>query len=232
MRFQVLLLLVWLAGGCAAGPSVRAPSPTAQVASRLPVLLVHGIHDTPLGLEPMRQYLEQAGWPVVRVAALEPNDGSLSVPDMARQVGHAAEALRAETGAARIDVVAFSMGALATRFWLQLQGGKEEVRRFVSISGPQAGTMMAYVHPGLGVKQMRPRSPLLRALNRPPHPLGKVEVHTFWTPLDMIVVPATSARLPDAHERTFFVLLHHWMRDDSRVLEAVADVLGAPEAPR
>ena len=196
------------------------------------MLLVHGIHDTPKGLEPMKQHLEQAGWPVVRVAALEPNDGSLSVPDMARQVGQAAEALRAETGASRIDVVAFSMGALVTRFWLQMQGGQEEVRRFISISGPQAGTMTAYVHPGLGVKQMRPRSPLLRTLARNPHPFGKVEVHTFWTPLDMIVVPATSARLPGATERTFLVPLHHWMRDDPRVLSAVVEVLGAPEAAR
>ena len=231
MRFQVLLLGVWLAAGCAAGPAVRSHPQAHPASPPPPVLLVHGFHDTPQGLETMKLHLEQAGWPVVRMASLMPNDGSLSVPDMARQVGQAAEALRAETGAPRIDVVAFSMGALVTRYWLQLQGGKEEVRRFVSISGPQAGTMMAYVHPGLGVKQMRPRSPLLRALAQNPHPFGKVEVHTFWTPLDMIVVPATSARLPDAREHMFLVLLHHWMRDDSRVLSAVTEVLGAPEPP-
>lgn len=232
MRFQVLLLLAWLAGGCATGPGVLAPSRLPVAPPPLPVLLVHGLHDTPQGLETMKRHLEQAGWPVVRFAPLLPNDGSLGVPEMARQVGQAAEALRSETGAPRIDVVAFSMGALVTRVWLQLQGGKEEVRRFISISGPQAGTMMAYVHPGLGVKQMRPRSPLLRALARDPHPFGQVEVHTFWTPLDMIVVPATSARLPDARERMFLVPLHHWMRDDPRVLSAVTEVLGAPEAPR
>jgi triacylglycerol lipase len=232
MRFQVLLLGVWLATGCAAGPAVRSQPQAHPASPPPPVLLVHGLHDTASGLGTMKEHLERAGWPVVRTASLEPNDGSVGVPDMARQVARAAEALRAETGAARIDVVGFSMGALVTRFWLQRLGGRDQVRRFVSISGPHAGTMMAYLQPGEGVKQMRPRSQLLRTLARDPTPFGEVEVYAFWTPLDLIIVPAVSSRLPGSTERTFPVLLHHWMRDDARVIGELIEVLGAPGAPR
>jgi triacylglycerol lipase len=91
---------------------------------------------------------------------------------------------------------------------------------------------MAYLLPGVGVKQMRPRSRLLRALALDPRPFGQVEVHTLWTPWDLIIVPADSSRLPGATERTIPVLLHHWMRDDPRVLSTLVEMLGAPEAPR
>ncbi|WP_224249722.1 lipase family alpha/beta hydrolase [Hyalangium gracile] len=232
MRFRALLLTMWLAGGCATGSAAR-PSPYVfHSTPPPPVLLVHGMHDTADGFGPLRTHLEAAGWPVVRTVSLEPNNGSVSVPEMARQVARAAAALRVETGATRIDVVGFSMGALVTRFWVQWLGGRDEVRRFVSISGPQSGTLMAYLLPGAGVKQMRPHSRLLRALNLDPHPWGEVEVFSFWTPMDLIIVPPSSSQLPDATERTFPVLLHHWMLQDKRVLDAVVEVLGAPETPR
>lgn len=233
MRFQALLLTMWLAGGCATGTAALPPPSTHPVSSQShpPVLLVHGIHATVNGFDTLKAHLESAGWPVVRAVPLQPNDGSLTIPEMAAMVARAAEALQAETGAPRIDVIGFSMGALVTRYWVQKLGGREVVRRFVSISGPQAGTLTAYVHPGAGVKQMRPRSPLLRELARDPYPWGKAEVFTFWTPMDMIIVPANSSQLPGATERTFPVLLHHWMIQDTRVINAVIEVLGAPDTP-
>ncbi|WP_224368710.1 lipase family alpha/beta hydrolase [Hyalangium versicolor] len=232
MRFRTLLLTMWLAGGCVTGTAALQAPRASRVPPPPPVLLVHGFHDSPSRMEPLKHHLEQAGWPVVRAMALEPNDGRVGVPELALQVSRAAEALREETGAARIDIVGFSMGALVSRFWVQWLGGREVVRRFVSISGPQAGTVMAYLLPGEGVKQMRPHSRLLRALNRDPHPWGPVEVFTFWTPLDIIVVPANSAQLPDATDRTFPVLLHHWMVEDARVLDSIVEVLGAPDPSR
>lgn len=232
MRFRALWLTLWMAGGCATG-SAAHPTPHVLASSPPPpVLLVHGMHGTPSGMDTLKAHLERAGWPVVRAVSLEPNNGSVSVPEMARQVARAAEVLRMETGASRIDVVAFSMGALVTRFWVQWLGGKLEVRRFVSISGPQKGTLMAYLLPGAGVKQMRPHSRLLDTLNRDPHPWGDMEVFTFWTPLDLIVFPANSAQMPDATDHVFPVLLHPLMLRDERVLDAVVKVLGAPETGR
>ncbi|MFP2933125.1 esterase/lipase family protein, partial [Pyxidicoccus sp. 3LG] len=99
------------------------PAPLlAPVGQRAPVLLVHGIHDDASAFDVMRERLEGDGWPHVRALSLTPNDGTGAIPVLARQVAREAEALRASTGARRVDVVAFSMGALVTRYWVQLLG--------------------------------------------------------------------------------------------------------------
>lgn len=211
--------------------AARAPLP-APAGQRAPVLLVHGIDDDATAFDAMKARLEREGWPHVHAISLVPNDGSEPVPSLARQVARAAEALRASTGARQVDVVGFSMGALVTRYWMQQLDGRRVVRRFISISGPHAGTLMAYVREGKGALQMRPRSRLLRHLQANPRPWGDAEVHSFWSPLDLVIVPASSSRLPGASERTFPVLLHPWMVTDGRVLDAVVEVLGSPAGAR
>ena len=60
------------------------------------------------------------------------------------QVDDAAKRIMKATKAPRLDIVGFSMGALASRHYIQRGAGKQRVRRFVSISGPHAGTLTAY----------------------------------------------------------------------------------------
>ncbi|NPC86043.1 alpha/beta fold hydrolase, partial [Pyxidicoccus fallax] len=193
-----------------------------------PVLLVHGIDDDASAFDVMRARLEREGWTHVHALSLVPSDGTEGVPALARQVAREAEALRARTGAPRVDVVGFSMGALVTRYWLRMHDGRREVRRFISISGPHGGTVMAWLRRGKGVRQMRPDSRLVRYLQSDPRPWDEVEVHSFWSPWDLTIFPASSSRLRGASERTFPVLLHPWMMTDRRVLDAVVEVLGAP----
>ncbi|WP_254626522.1 triacylglycerol lipase [Myxococcus sp. CA039A] len=235
MRTMLVLLgLAWLFSGCAVtAAALAASSPRlAPVEQRVPVLLVHGIGDDASAFDLLRRRLELEGWPHVHALSMVPNNGSEGIPVLARQVAREAEALRARTGARRVDVVGFSMGALVTRYWVQLLGGRLVVRRFVSISGPHAGTGLAFLGRGKGVAQMRPGSRLLRALQQDPRPWGSTEVHSFWTPWDLTILPASSSRLPGASERTFPVLLHPWMLTDPRVLDSVVDVLGSPAVAR
>jgi len=159
---------------------------------------------------------------------LLPNDGRAIVPVLAAQVAHAVdEAIASIDGDdPRVDVVGFSMGALVTRYYLQRGGGKSRVRRFVSISGPHAGTINALALPFAGVRQMRPGSELLRDLASDPDPWGPVEVHTVWTPYDLMILPARSSKLPGARsERVIPVKMHRWMITDPRVLDHVASLL-------
>jgi triacylglycerol esterase/lipase EstA (alpha/beta hydrolase family) len=229
----VLLALAWFCEGCAMTASSLAVSPRrAPVEQRAPVLLVHGIGDDASAFDALRGRLGQEGWPHVHAISLVPNNGSEGIPALARQVAREAEALRARTGARRVDVVGFSMGALVSRYWVQLLGGRLVVRRFISISGPHAGTGLAFLGRGKGVTQMRPGSRLLRALQQDPRPWGATEVHSFWTPWDLTILPASSSRLPGASERRFPVLLHPWMLTDRRVHDAVVDVLGSPAVAR
>jgi len=189
----------------------------------LPVLCVHGIWDTGAVFAAMRDWLLGRGWSQVVALDLHPADGTADIPELAEQVAAAAQKLGGPC-----DLVGFSMGALVSRYWLQRLGGRERVRRFVSISGPHRGTLTAMLSGKPGAVQMRPNSELLAGLFADPDPWGRCEVHAFWTPFDLMIVPAGSSALPGARERRFNVPLHPMMLSSREVIAAVAEVLGAP----
>jgi triacylglycerol lipase len=192
----------------------------------VPALLVHGIWNSGEHFARMRATLDAAGIGPTLAIDLAPNDGRAPVATLAAQVDAAAHRLAREAGPSRIDVIGFSMGALVARYWIQRLGGRARVRRFVSISGPHAGTANAYALPLAGVREMRPGSALLTDLARDTDPWGEVEVHCFWTPFDLMIVPARSAILPGARTvQRFSVAMHRWMLTDARVITAVRDVL-------
>jgi triacylglycerol lipase len=209
----------------AAGMLVHAPAQAAPNSARPPVLVVHGIDDSSLTVQPICQALRAAGWDTVATCDLLPNNGDAGIADLARQVRQAALDLQARTGASRCDVVAFSMGALVSRYWLQRLGGKAMVRRFVSISAPHGGTWTAFARWNAGGADMRPGSPLLNDLAQEAPPWGDVEVSTFWTPFDLMVLPGSSGRLIGKEDRAFPVLIHPWMLTDRRVHAAIITTL-------
>ena len=192
-----------------------------------PVLMVHGIWDTAERFEPMRAALHRGGITRTRAITLQPNNGSIPIASMATQVQHAVDALATEHGTTRIDLVGFSMGALVARYYLQRLGGRERVRRYVSISGPHAGTMNAFFSWVAAGREMRPRSELLQDLARDEAPWGDVEVHSWITPWDVMIVPAQSGFLPGTRTRAFPVAMHRFMITDSRVLDALVETLRA-----
>jgi triacylglycerol esterase/lipase EstA (alpha/beta hydrolase family) len=191
-----------------------------------PVLLVHGIWDDGARFGPMRAALERAGHGPTAALDLSPNDGSCVVERMAEQVDRAAAELLAGAGASTLDLVGFSMGALVSRYWVQRMGGKERTRKFVSISGPHHGTATAFARSLPGVLQMRPKSPLLAALRADRRPWGDVEVHTMWTPYDLMIVPARSSQLPKvAADHCMRIALHRWMVTHPRAIAEVVSIL-------
>ena len=200
---------------------------TETLPHALPVLCVHGIWDDALVFQRMIARLEQAGIPKVHALDLKPNDGSESIEELSAQVQREAARLMQEAGSNRIDLIGFSMGALVSRYFLQRLGGAATVRRYISISGPHKGTVTAFARGMRGIQQMRPASPLLLDLEKDEKPWGGVEVHSFWTPMDLMIVPASSSRLEGAMERKFPVLLHPLMLSNRKVIDAVIEVLSA-----
>lgn len=194
---------------------------------KTPVLFVHGIDDSADLFDKMRAGLIQRGFTHLSAMNILPPNGDLSLEAMGAQVQSAAEKLLRESGAPRLDLVAFSMGSLASRHFIQRLDGKARVRRLIAIAGPQRGTLSAYLRNNPGARQMRPGSVYLAELNADPDPWGPVAAHAFWTPLDLMVLPAASALLPRAPHRPFFVLFHPWMVSDPRVIAAVAKTLSA-----
>jgi triacylglycerol esterase/lipase EstA (alpha/beta hydrolase family) len=190
-----------------------------------PVLLVHGIDDNHTRLGRISTALLVHGFAPVSAMDIVPPDGSISIENMGEQVLNAVRQLQQTALSPKVDIVAYSMGVLAARHFLQRQGGQAMVRRFISIAGPHHGTLAAYMRQGKGVRQMRPGSALIQDLNNDRAPWGDVEVFSFWTPLDLTIIPASSARLPGARNRSFIVPMHPLMVYDRRVIAAILQIL-------
>lgn len=195
-----------------------------------PVLLVHGVDDNNKRFGRMRKALSAQVWRgasplLLHAMDILPNNASISIEAMGKQVLDEATQLQMSANDARIDIVAFSMGALATRYFIQRLGGKDRVRRFVSLSGPHHGTLSAYLRQNTGSRQMRPGSLLLQDLNADADPWGAVEVFAFWSRLDLMIFPANSSSLPHAQQRLFNVPLHFLMITDHQVIRAVVQAL-------
>ncbi len=170
--------------------------------------------------------LSARGVPHVRAFDLKPNDGRAPIALLAEQARAEAEALSAQHEGAAIDLVGFSMGALVARYYLQRLGGNARVRRFVSISGPHAGTLSAYALPLAGTRDMRPGSALLRDLSGDADPFGAVEVHCLYTPFDAMILPATSGVLRQAKSvQRVAVPMHRMMITHRLALDAIAGLL-------
>lgn len=191
----------------------------------IPLLLVHGIYETGRRFNRLRAFLQANGFTTLETMDIHPCNGSISFEEMGTQVKQAALTLKQSTQVEKIDIVAFSMGALASRYFIQRQGGKEIVRRFISLAGPHRGTYTAYLHPGAGCRQMQPNSNMLQDLLSDTDPWEETDVYSFWTPLDLMIIPASSSQLPGADNRTFPVLIHPWVASDVRVMTYIAQTL-------
>jgi pimeloyl-ACP methyl ester carboxylesterase len=218
---QVLLVGLLALAGCQK-TVLETPEPPLV----LPVLLVHGLLGDATSLSKLQAHLAAQGVGPVKLVSLTPADGSASIEALAGQLDAAVASLQHETGAAKVDVVGYSMGALVARYWLQRLDGKARARRFVSLSGPHQGVVGGYLTQRKGGAEMRFHSPFIRALEADRDPWGPVEVFDFYSPWDLMIVPARFQALAGARLRLAFpVPTHHQMSVDPMVLAAVADVL-------
>ena len=190
---------------------------------RNPVLLVHGIYDTVAKFKALSAYLHQLGWSVLRLN-LKPNDGSALLNELAKQVTDYVD--RTFEPGQIIDLLGFSMGGLVTRYYLQRLGGVERVKRYITISAPNNGTLTAYSLPFPGIIQMRINSPFLQDLNQDQdHYLSQLKVTNLWTPYDLMILPAHSSKMGIGREISVPVAVHAWMVSNRRVMEIIASAL-------
>ena len=89
-------------------------------------------------------------------------------------------------------MIAFSMGTVISRYYLQELGGAERSTHFFSISGPQRGTLTAFFWLGKGARDMRIGSAYLRQLKAGKNRLQHLIAHNYRTPYDLMVIPSTS----------------------------------------
>jgi triacylglycerol esterase/lipase EstA (alpha/beta hydrolase family) len=198
MRARAAALLVALPAWVAAG----APAFAAAEGAHNPVLIVAGTLSPAFALAPLARRLRQDGFTVFTMRL--PRFGLGDIAVSARSVAARAAAIRAETGAARVDVIGHSQGGLENRYFLKFLGGSEAVGTYVSLGTPQYGTILAgfgrLVARCLGVvacRQMAPGSAFLADLNTGDDSPGAPRYVSIYTVLDLLVQPFGRARLED-----------------------------------
>lgn len=190
---------------------------------RLPVLLVHGINDTSKVFQSLENFLQAQGWEV-HSFNMTPNNGDGRLDDLARQVEYYIQ--QNFTPEQRLNLVGFSMGGVISRYYLQRLDGQKRVDRFINISAPNYGTQAAYFSQRPGCKQMRPDSEFLADLNQDwEEILGQMKLTYIWTPLDLMIIPTQSCKMPIGKGIIVPVPFHGWMIKDFKVLAAVAEAL-------
>jgi len=202
----------------------------AQSAGRgaRPVFLIHGVLCNRGIWRPWLGPLRAAGFGPVRAVDLEPLFEDLETH--AQTVATALAALQRECGGERVTIIAHSMGGLVARAALR-RAGPAVVRDIATIASPHHGTLFAYLLPGRAARQMRPRSPWLRALAADEAAHAKVPITSIYSAQDNLIVPARSAVLDGGRKVQFGGVGHLGALRRTRCIHAAIAALVAPAQP-
>jgi pimeloyl-ACP methyl ester carboxylesterase len=128
---------------------------------------------------------------------------------------------------APVNLVGYSMGGLVIREAFR-QNPKLKVRRIALLNSPHNGSVAAWLIPLSACREMRPGSAFLKRLNATP---WTHQTLATWCPLDLMVVPGSSARWKEASTlmRLDFPL-HIWPIVSGRIHQSITAFL-APSDP-
>jgi triacylglycerol lipase len=217
-----MLLVAWLSAALAALDSAAAGVRPPAATSTRPVVLVHGIHSSSGDMARLARHLQREGREV-HCLDLEPADGRSGVDELAGQLDAFVDA---RLPAGKFDLVGFSMGGLVSRYYLQRLGGVDRVDHFVSLAAPHQGTLVAVLNARPGGIQMRRGSTFLRDLERDQESLRQVKFTSFYTPLDLVILPARNSELPQARNVRIWSAWHPGLILEKRCLRAISAALG------
>lgn len=191
--------------------SCELPAPDAQLAVKAAefpkgkVVIVPGIFDTRIGMRPIRKVIVAAGYECL-VPSLKPVDARKGLEPLARQLRDVIDQEWNED--AEFSIVAFSMGGLVSRYYLQELGGADRCKGLYTIATPHNGTYTAYLYPGRGAKQMRPESAFLMSLRKNESVFEEFPVTSYRSPLDVVMLPTKSPKWSKAENVRFWSAIH------------------------
>ncbi|SCL23823.1 lipase family alpha/beta hydrolase [Micromonospora inyonensis] len=169
-----------------------------------PVIVVGGLSGVAIAYEPLAARLRGDGH---RVSIYQlPGLGLGDIAASARSFSGYVAQVRANTGAAKVDLVAHSEGGLVSRYYLKYLGGTGSVGRLSTLGSPHYGTYIADIATFLGLgdcigivacQQMAIGSAFLNDLNAGDDTPGTVRYTTIRTLQDELVRPTQNATLAD-----------------------------------
>ena len=185
-------------------PAVRALFAADPLASRIPVLLVHGLVDNRSIFAVMRRSLRRRGF--ASVCSWNYSPLLRDVAKAADDLGAHIERICAQTGHDRVHVVGHSLGGLIARYHVQRQGGDRRVDSLVTLGTPHGGSVLAHALPTPLVRQLRPGSTVLSELAEPVERCD-TRITAVYSDLDQLVLPTSAGRCdhPDLGARNVLV---------------------------
>ncbi|MGI5270436.1 esterase/lipase family protein [Nonomuraea sp. CA-218870] len=204
--------------------AVLVPGAPRARADTEPILFVHGYGGNGGRWSTMIDRFEADGWPADRLFTID-YDSTRSNVAIAADIRARVDAIRSATGAAKVTIVAMSMGSLNSRHYLKFLGGTTAVSTWISLAGPNHGTTATRFCPQdrPTCQEMRIGSPFLTELNSGDETPGDVAYGTLWSDCDTVVNPDSSVSLAGAVNTYAGCLSHAAFLTDASVYAKVRD---------
>ena len=129
------------AANSATGAERAAVTPASAQAAADPVVIVNGTLSPEFVTAPLAARLRADGY-TVRTFVLT-DLGTGDIRNTARDLATFVDRVRAETGAARVDLIGHSQGGLVERQFVKTEGGDTEVDSLIMLGSPNHGTTVA-----------------------------------------------------------------------------------------
>lgn len=217
-----------------------APTP-ASAAPKDPVVIVPGFTTGPIvsvGYIPLKTRLVAAGYDTTLL--VYPDYGLGDIHENAKRLKATVDAVKARTGASKVDLVAHSMGGLVSRDYIKNLNGAGSVDSLTMLGTPNYGTAvanLANIIDCVGITacgQMASGSSYLAALNAGDDTIGNVRYYSIATKIDVVATPYTRSFLANdgniqnvaVQDQCLFRLPGHLtLITDGAVADGILDVL-------
>lgn len=200
--------------------------------SRPPLVMVHGMLDTSRVFQGLLKHLQEPQQESPRQLLLPDLPLRFGMTPIAESAELLGQHIQAAFGPDQIiDLLGFSMGGVIARTWIQLLGGHRRTRRLISVGSPQHGTLTAMPwprQPMAGIADLKWGSPLLRELNGNLETLASIACSSFYSGLDLVVLPGWRAVLPVGVQQKLPVWTHPQLLRDRQALQPLAEELRRP----
>lgn len=184
---------------------VTGQAPAQAQTAKDPVIVVPGFTTGPIlsiGYQPLVTRLRNQGYDVTLL--VYPDYGLGDINANAQRLANTVNAVRTRTGAAKVDLVAHSMGGLVSRGYVKNLGGSSRVDSLIMMGTPNYGTNLANIAQFffggscIGItacQQMARNSAFLTSLNAGDDTIGSVRYTSIATKVDEIVFPYSTSFL-------------------------------------
>lgn len=182
------------------------------------IVLVHGFISTSKIFFFIKKKLEAQGNKCYS-PTLKPIDAKYGIEDLAIKLkDYIKNNLEADS---KFVLVGFSLGAIICRYYLQELRGIDRVNQLITISAPHHGSYLSYIYPGKGMKQLRPKSDFLKNMEAKEFLLKSINLFSYRTPLDLMIIPNNSSVWKIATNKRFISPMHSSMLINSKLINEI-----------